>query len=68
VSWGRCGEQAVHAKPSSPRRSPEWTYGRSTTLSAALPEEDGDRIATSDPDDLRVLAAMAGRAVELVTT
>jgi hypothetical protein len=30
--------------------------------------EDGDRIATSDPDDLRVLAAVAGRAVELVAT
>jgi len=30
--------------------------------------EDGDRIATSDPDDLRGLAATAGRVVELVET
>ncbi|MBI5479518.1 MAG: twitching motility protein PilT [Deltaproteobacteria bacterium] len=30
--------------------------------------EDGDQIATSDPDDLERLAASAGRHVELVRT
>lgn len=30
--------------------------------------EDGDRIATSDPDDLRGLAAATGRVLELIVT
>jgi hypothetical protein len=30
--------------------------------------EDGDRIATSDPGDLRALASVVGRSVELVAT
>jgi hypothetical protein len=31
-----------------------------------LVAEDGDRIVTSDPDDLRSLAAASGRDVELI--
>jgi len=42
--------------------------GSSDPVDAALVllSEDGDRILTSDPDDLRQLAAAAGRRVEIV--
>jgi hypothetical protein len=43
---------------------------KSDVIDAALVllAQDGDHIVTSDPDDIRTLAAVSGRHVELIRT